>query len=104
MIDEVLQADLSRFRDRVRCLALGADEQDPAALGDDVADRQKCLMQQGNSLRQVNDVDIVSCPEDVALHLGVPAVCLVSEVNACLKQTTHSKFRQSHGPVLLFSG
>ena len=61
-------------------------------------------MKQRNRLRQVNDVNIVACPEDEGFHLWVPAVCLVSEVNACFKQTTHSKFRQSHGPVLLFSG
>jgi hypothetical protein len=40
-------------------------------------------------LLQVNNVNIVSRPENIGLHFGVPLVGLVAEVDTCLKQHFH---------------
>ncbi len=81
--------------------ALGADEQHAAALGNSSRHGEKGLMQQRHSLGQIDDVDAIARAVDIRLHLGVPAVGLMSEMNACFKQLAHSKFWHSHGLFLL---
>jgi hypothetical protein len=56
-------------------------------------------MQQWDSLGQIDDVDAIARAVDIRLHLGVPAVGLMSEMNACFEQLAHSKFWHSHGRV-----
>src|SRR6185503_1864843 len=67
-------------------LALGADEQDGLALGGERGRKLFRLTEQLRRLRQVDDVDPVPLAEDVGLHLRVPALGLVSEVDARLEQ------------------
>jgi hypothetical protein len=60
VVDVVLGAALGRIGDRLGRLALGADEQDAAAAGDDIADRHQRLMQQRHGLGEIDDVDVVA--------------------------------------------
>ena len=68
VVDVVLGAALGCVGDRLRRLALGADEQHAAALGDDVANRLQRLVQQRHRLRQVDDVNLVARPVKVLRH------------------------------------
>ena len=77
-------------------LTLGADEQHAAALGDGVAHRLQRAMQHRHGLREVDDVDVVADAENVLGHLRIPAVGLVTEMNASFEQLTHGKFRKRH--------
>jgi hypothetical protein len=47
-------------------------------------------------------VDVVTIAEDVRLHLRVPAVSLVAEVNACFQELAHAEVWQCHAFILLF--
>ncbi len=92
VIDVVLRAALGRRGHRLGGLALGADEQHPAARGGHFAHLHQRLMQQGHGLREIDDVDVGARAEDVALHLRVPAVGLVTEVGASFQELTHGEF------------
>jgi hypothetical protein len=48
-------------------------------------------------------VDVVTIAENVRLHLRVPAVRLVAEVDACFEELAHRKIGQCHA-LLSFSG
>ena len=76
--------------DDVLGLLLGADEEDRAAA------RRRRRRRSGRRARtrldrllQVDDVDAVAGAEDVRLHLRVPALGLVAEVDAGLEQLLH---------------
>ena len=75
--------------DRVLGLLLRADEQDGAAVGDEVADERVGGLDPRQRLLQVDDVDAVALAEDEALHLRVPAPGLVPEVDTGLQQLLH---------------
>src|SRR5437667_5043527 len=62
-------------------LLLGADEQDRAAVENDVMEESAGDFDLGESLVKVNDVNAVACGENELLHLGVPALGLVTEMN-----------------------
>ena len=96
-VDVVLGRTLRRIGDDVGRLALGADEQHAAALGDGVGNLLQRLVQQRHGLRQVDDVDVVAGAVDVGRHFRVPAVGLVAEVNASFQKLAHAEIRQSHG-------
>jgi len=102
MVDVVLGRALGRLGDTLGRLALGADEQHAPALRHHVADLDQRLVQQRHRLRQIDDVDVVAHAEDVGRHLRVPAVALVTEVDASLEQLTHIVCGE-HGDFL-FSG
>ena len=85
MIDVILATLLGRFRNRATGLALGADPQDPAAAGDNFPDRIHGLVEHGHGLLQVDDVNTLPGPEDVLIHLGIPAAGDVSEMHAGFK-------------------
>jgi hypothetical protein len=70
-------------------LLLGAHEQQRAASCDGVDDEVVGLVKQAHGVLQVDDVDAVASPEDIGLHLRVPALGLVAEVNASLEQLSH---------------
>ncbi len=78
----VLVGRASSLGDDIRCLALGTYEQDLLALGDGMADKLAGLAQLDGRLLQVDDVDAVLLAEDVRLHLRVPPLGLVTEVDA----------------------
>src|SRR5690606_29510483 len=102
-IDIILRALTSRFGDQRRCLTLGAHEQDATAIGNSIADQLQGAIERRHGLAEIDDVNIVANTEDEPLHLGVPAVLLVTEVNAGLKQLTHGKIWQCHW-VVSFTG
>ena len=102
MIDEVLGGALGGIGDALGGLTLGADEQHAAAAGDDVADLDQRLMQQGHRLGEVDDVNVVAGAEDEGRHLRIPAVALMAEVTAGLEQLTHIEGGKRHGNLVLF--
>src|SRR6478672_9086371 len=53
-------------------------------------------MQQRRRLGQVDDVDVVAGAIDEGRHLGVPAVRLVTEVNASFQKLTHRERGKRH--------
>ena len=96
MIDVILRAGLRGIGDGLGGLALGADEEHAAAFGDDVGDREQRLMQKRHGLGQIDDVDVVAGAVDERRHLRVPAMGLVTEMHASLKQLAHSDIGQCH--------
>ena len=87
---DVGHADAGRLLgDRLLRLALGADEEDGAAVGDGLPDELVRVVDVGQRLLQVDDVDAVALGHDEALHLGVPATGLVPEVDAALEELAH---------------
>ena len=58
-------------------------------LDDGVSDEAVGVLQAGDGLLQVDDVDAVAVGEDVRAHLRVPALGLVAEVDACFEQSLH---------------
>ena len=97
--------DVARgFRDRILRLALGADEQDTAALGDGVAHRLKRAMQHRHGLGEIDDMNVVAGAEDVIVHLRIPAVGLMAKVHASFQKLTHAVVGQRHGLLRLFLG
>jgi hypothetical protein len=97
MVHVVLGRALGRFRDRLRGLALGADEEDAAALRDGLAHRLQRRIEQRHGLGQVDDVDAVARAVDIRPHARVPAVGLVAEVHARFEKLAQCKLWQSHG-------
>src|SRR5690606_561889 len=75
-------------------------EEHPSALCDSVGDLFQCLVEQRHSLRQVDDVDVVARAIDVGRHFRIPAMRLVTEMNASFEKLAHAEFRQSHSRVL----
>src|SRR5690242_1404271 len=99
MVDEMLARLARGLGDRLLRLALGADEQHLAAGGDGRADELQRACEQRHGLRQIDDVDAVAIAEDVRLHLGVPAVRLVTEVSAGLEQLLHGDDGSRHNHI-----
>ena len=87
---------LSGLGDGVLGLALGADEQDAAALRDRIADRLQRTVQHRHGERQIDDVNVIAGAEDVLGHLRVPAVGLMAEVNASFQKLAHAEVGQRH--------
>ncbi len=86
LIDEEHARALCFLGDRVLRLALRADEQHGAPVGGEVRDEFFGVPEQLRGFGEVDDVDPVPLAEDVRLHLRVPALGLVSEMDACLEQ------------------
>ena len=103
-VDVVLGRTLGRRRQRLRRLALGADEQHAPAAGDRVAHRLQRAVQHRHRLGEVDDVDVVAHAVDVRRHLRVPAMLLVAEVNASFEQLTHGIIGQCHDYLCSFTG
>ena len=100
-IDVILGRTLGGIGDLLLRGALGADEQNAAALGNSLRHSQQRLVQQWHGLREVDDVNAIARAVDVQLHLGIPAVLLVAEMDACFQKLAHGEFWQSHGLFLL---
>ena len=83
-------------------LLLGADEHDAATVGDGFFDELVRLVDVGQRLLQVDDVDAVAVGEDEPLHLGIPATGLMPEVGAAVKQLLHG-YNSHFGHVLQLS-
>src|SRR6266536_1551092 len=72
------------FGNHLLGLLLRADEEDRAAVRDRLPDELVRLVDVGQRLLQVDDVDAVALGEDEPLHLRVPAAGLMSEVDAAV--------------------
>ena len=71
-------------------LLLGADKKNLLAFFRDITNKAVSSPEVTNRLLQVDNVDPVTSPENIRLHLGVPATGLVTEMNAGLQQLFHS--------------
>src|SRR5690606_38775979 len=70
-------------------LALGADEQDGAAVGRQLADEVHGFVVLRHGLLEVDDVDLVALTENVGSHFRAPEAGLVAEVHTGLEHLTH---------------
>src|SRR5207302_103938 len=77
------------FRHRFLRLAFGTDEQYVLSLRGHLAHESGRVLKHLQGLLQVDNVDSVTFAEDVFLHLWIPALGLVPEVNACFEQFFH---------------
>ena len=100
VVDVVLARAAGAAGDRLLRLALGADEQDPAAARGDVAGRDQRLVQQRHGLGQVDDVHAVAHTEQIRRHPGIPAPGLMTEMDAGLEQLAHREVGDCHGSIL----
>ena len=80
---------LSLFLDGFLGLLLGANIQNGAAVGDGFLDELESLINVGEGLLQVNDVDAVAFSEDEAAHLRVPTAGLMAEVHTRVQKLAH---------------
>src|SRR5262249_14223297 len=85
---------LRRIGNRLLRLPLGADKQDAAAAGDNLADRFETLPQERYTLLQIDYMDAVADAEDVGRHLRVPAPRVVAEMDAGFQQLAHREIGQ----------
>jgi hypothetical protein len=67
-------------------LALGADEENVAAVGDGVFEERAGLREGFVGFAQVDDRNTLTVVENEGLGARIPAFGLVSEVNACVEQ------------------
>jgi hypothetical protein len=103
LVDVEHAAALRLFGDGVLRLALGADEEERRPRRR-VAGRTARPRGTACGLAEVDDVDAVALAEDVRLHLRVPALRLVAEVDACFEQVLHRERGQASSPLpVLFS-
>src|SRR5262249_10975487 len=79
------------------------DEQHAPAVRHDLAGLVQRLLEQGNRLGEIDDMDPVAHPEQVRLHLGVPTPGVVAEMDTRFQQLTHRELRHSHA-VISYSG
>ena len=94
------QADALRLLgDGLLRLLLRADEEDGAAVGDRLLDEVVRLVDEGQRLLEVDDVDAGALGEDEALHLRVPARLRVTEVDAAVEQLADGDDGHGRTPV-----
>src|SRR5690606_503827 len=82
------------------CLLLRADEEDRAAVGHGLLDELVRLVDVGERLLEVDDVDARALREDEALDLRVPAAGLVPEVDAAVEQLADRDDGHGRSPSL----
>src|SRR5262245_3055636 len=96
LVDE-WHAGSRRLRlDGVAGAALGADEEDLAAVGDDALHEAGGLVVERQRPLQVDDVDLVAFAEDERRHLRVPEAGLVSEMDPRLEHLPHGQAGHDH--------
>src|SRR5580704_8989392 len=95
----VHRAALRLFGNRVLCLTLGAHEEDDSALGSQILNELRRLLEHLQRLLQIDNVDTIALTKDVLLHLWVPPLRLVPEVNARFEQLLHRNVCQSTSSV-----
>src|ERR1017187_9276807 len=79
----------SFFRNRILRLALGPDKQHQLARRRQLSNELRRLFEHLQRLLQIDDVNAVAFAEDIFLHLRIPALRLVTEVDASLEQFLH---------------
>src|SRR5690606_14678165 len=91
-------AALGLFLHGVARAALGADEQDGAALLRDARDEVHRVLAQRDGLLEDDDVDLAARTEDVRGHLRVPVTGLVAEVDAGFQHLAHGDLGHCRTP------
>lgn len=86
LVDEKHVGSLSFFFEDFCRLPLGADEQDGFSACNKIADESIGVLHSRNSLLKVDNIDAAAFTEQKLLHLGIPAVGLMTEMNACFQQ------------------
>ena len=89
LVDVVHLAAVGLFGDGFLRLPLGADEEHILALRGHLADEPGGVFEHLQGLLKIDDVNSVTFAEDVFLHLRIPALGLVPEVNAGFEQFLH---------------
>ena len=89
MVDVRHAAALRLLGDDFTRLALGADEQDRAAVLRELAHVFHRVVVHRQRLLEIDDVDLVALAEDVVGHLRIPVAGLVAEMDAGLQHLTH---------------
>ena len=85
---------LGRRLDELGDLLLRRDEEDLLAAEDRVLEELRGLVEEGDGLGEVDDVDSVALVEDVSLHLRVPALRLMAEVKTGIKHVLERDARE----------
>jgi len=88
-VDEGHVATLGLTLDVLAGVALGANQQDLAALGGEAAEVIHRVVEERLRLLEVDDVDVVARAEDVRGHLRVPVAGLVAKVDTGLQHLAH---------------
>src|SRR5581483_11182356 len=83
------------FCDRILRLALRSHEEDDSSFGRQFCNELRRFLEHLQRLLKIDDVNPVALTEDVFLHLGVPALRLVPEVNTRFEQLLHGNVSQS---------
>jgi hypothetical protein len=82
MVDVELAAGFGGLFDGFLRLAFAADKEDLFALAGEVGEEISRLVDLFDGFLDVEDVDLVLGAHDEALHLGVPALGLMSEMDS----------------------
>src|ERR1019366_8269707 len=90
LVHEGHAAGLGVVLDRTLGLLLGADEQDDAPVGHQIAHVGVTRLDAGQGLAQVNQIDAVAFAENETTHFGVPTTGLVPEVHTRVQQFLQS--------------
>src|SRR4029077_5730578 len=96
MIDIILTAAFGGLCNRLLRLTLGSDEKHAPARRCDITDRLERPRELRDGLFQIDDVDTVANPEDVRLHLRIPAPGVMAEMDARFQKLTHRKIGNRH--------
>ena len=94
---------LSLLLDDLARGTLGADKQDLVLVSCEPLDQVQRFIEGGNSVLEVDDVDLVAGTKDVLVHLGIPVTGLVAKVCACLQQVAHAYLRHNIIPCIWVS-
>jgi hypothetical protein len=84
VVDEELPGRGGCFLDRGLGLLLAADEEDALLAGGELAEEFRGLVEAADGFLEVDDEDATLVLHQVGLHLGVPFLGLVSEVDSSL--------------------
>src|SRR5579872_2022434 len=92
----VKSAALGRlFGDRILRLTFGSHEQHNLAVGRQILHKLRRLLEHLQRLLQIDDVNSIALSENEFLHLGIPALRLMPEVNTRFEQLLHGDSSQS---------
>ena len=89
MVDEGHARAQRLFLEDLARLALGADEEDGAAVARQLPHVLHGILVHLHRLFEVDDVNLVALAEDVVRHLRVPVTGLVAEVDPGFQHLTH---------------
>src|SRR5579883_359759 len=99
LVDERLTAALGFLLNRLAGGALGADEEDRAAVGHHALDELRRLRIKRLRLLEIDDMDLVTLTEDERGHLRVPEAGLMSKMDPRFQHLSHGHAGHAESPV-----